>query len=89
MADLSERHYNGLASKVAVLESELHNIREDVRELIAGDIKEIKRDVRELRTEYTEGQRGMSRPEKIALMGAGSAVVAAIVGAIALLAGNV
>lgn len=75
---------DGLSSRVAVLESQIRDIKDDVRDIRTGDLKDIKSELHAMRDELAERERGMSRPEKIALIAAGSGVVGSIVAVIVL-----
>lgn len=77
-----------LISRVAVLESRQRDIRIEIQEIRRSDLREIKTDIRALREDFSSAERGLSTPEKIALLAAGSAVVGAIVTVIALLSGT-
>lgn len=71
---------NGITTRVRVLEIRTDDIR--------SDLLDIKKEVRGLRNDITTEQRGLTTTEKIALLGSSSAVIASIVGAIALLGGH-
>lgn len=55
---------------------------------IEADVAEIRTDVREIKSAQYAEHAGLSRPEKIGLAAAGSAVVGSIIATIALLNGG-
>ncbi len=52
---------------------------------IEADVVDIRADVRELKALQVADSAGLTRPERIALAAAGSAVIGAVIGVIALL----
>lgn len=70
----------GLDSRLAVLERDVNNI--------AGDLGGIAQGQERLRSDVIASQRGMSRPEKIALGGTAAALISALIAVVAMLAGG-
>lgn len=85
--NISPSPRNDLGTRVRVLEVRQSDIRADLRSIHDKDLARIEGKIEALADEIAEGQRGMTRPEKIALAAAGFGGISAIVTAAALLAG--
>lgn len=91
---MAAEYENGIVTRVAVLEAGHEALREDIRDLKAEDLAEIKHALTQVRREqslmrndFLTSRQGMSRAEKMMLGGLGFAGVSAIVAAIALIQG--
>lgn len=82
---MNDGQFDGLSNRVTAVEEQMKNVQEDVRELRREDIKDIKSELRLLHDEFTAGQRGMTRTEKMMFSGIVITAITAIGGFVALL----
>lgn len=73
------RILNGLPGEVIQMKAELHGVKEDTETCRKG--------IERLNASFQASRTGLSRGEKIALLGAGGGFLGAVVAALALLAG--
>lgn len=74
-----ERQINSLPDRVTQMEGKLDEVAEDT--------KDCNQEIKSMHNEYRASKQGLTRGEKIALLGSGAGFVGALVAAAALLSG--